>query len=85
MKKNLWKLINGQPVNVATQKTGTLRNGYTVSGYYALSDDILRAEGWKPLTVEQMPEIEGVQYEAYYEETETEIRRKWRIAITAEV
>ena len=85
MQKNLWKLINGQPVNVATQKTGTLRNGYTVSGYYALADDILRAEGWKPLTVEQMPEIEGVQYEAYYEETETEIRRKWRIVIASEV
>jgi hypothetical protein len=82
--RNLWKLINGQLVNISSRQTGTLNNGYTVSGYYALPDDILRAEGWKPLTVEQMPEIEGVQYEAYYEETENEIRKKWRECIPVE-
>lgn len=86
MQRNLWKLINGQPVNVVTQLTGTLQNGYTVSGYNALSNDILIAEGWKPLTVESQPEqVEGVQHEAYYEETENEIRKKWRIVIPDEV
>lgn len=80
--RNFWKLINGQAVNISTMQTGTLRNGYTVSGYYALPNDILIAEGWKPLTVEQPPEpIEGITYEQFYEETETETFQRHRIVI----
>jgi len=82
MQRNLWKLINGKLTNVGTVKTGTLANGYTVSGYNALQEDILIAEGWKSLTVETTPEeIEGITYEAVYEETETEIFKRWRIVV----
>jgi hypothetical protein len=78
--RNFWKLIKGKPVNIAEMRTGTLKNGYTVSGYYALPTDILQNEGWKPLTVEQEPEpTEGVTYETYYEETETEIIQKYKL------
>lgn len=78
--RNLWKLINGKPVNIAEMRIGTLKNGYTVSGYYALPTDILQNEGWKPLTKEQEPEpTEGVTYETYYEETETEIIQKYKL------
>jgi hypothetical protein len=84
--RNLWKLINGKPVNISTMQTGTLRNGYTVSGYYALPTDILQNEGWKPLTKEQEPEpLDGVTHESYYEETETEIFERHRIVIPEEV
>lgn len=82
MHKNLWKLQDGKLINISTMQTGTLKNGYTVSGYCFLADDILRAEGWKPLTVETQPEeIEGITYQPYYEETQNEIKKKWRIII----
>ena len=83
--RNLWKLINGKPVNISTMQTGTLRNGYTVSGYNALPADILTNEGWKPLTVDNAEQVEGVTYETYYEETETEIFERHRIVIPEEV
>jgi|GEM_PF-6069253 len=79
--RNLWKLINGKPVNIAEMRTGTLKNGYTVSGYYALPTDILQNEGWKPLVIEGPEPTEDSTYEVYYEETETEIRKKYKLII----
>lgn len=82
MQKNLWKLQDGKLINIRSMHIGTLKNNETVTGYYALAYDVLRAEGWKPLTVEQMPEeIDGITYEPYCEETDTEIFQRYRIAL----
>ena len=87
MIRNFYKIENGKIKNINSQITGVLSNGKTVSGYNSLPDEILAAEGWKPLTAEEMPEIiEGVDitYESCFEETETEIRQKYRIVIPEE-
>jgi hypothetical protein len=80
--RNLWKLIDGKPVNISTMQTGTLRNGYTVSGYNALPADILTNEGWKPMIVMHPPdEIEGITYEVFYDDSGSEIIQGYRVVI----
>lgn len=48
---------NGQVTKTKLPKTGTLKNGSTVSNYHLLSHDVLLAEGWLPL-IEEPPETD---------------------------
>ena len=46
----LIQVINGKiKHNTSLPKTGTLKNGSTVSGYHLLDEEILLDEGWLPL------------------------------------
>ena len=56
------KIENNQVVQIGLPKTGTLKDGSTVSAYHLLPEDILRDEGWLPLE-ENKPEYnELTQY-----------------------
>ena len=43
------QVIKGEITQRTLPKTGTLKNGSTVSGYHLLDEDILKEEGWLPL------------------------------------
>lgn len=43
------QVINGEIVKYSLPKTGTLKDGSTVSGYHLLDEETLRGEGWLPL------------------------------------
>ncbi len=43
------QVIEGKIKQYSLPKTGTLKNGSTVSGYHLLDEDTLRDEGWLPL------------------------------------
>ena len=43
------QVINGKIAQYSLPKTGTLKNGSTVSGYHLLDEEILLDEGWLPL------------------------------------
>jgi hypothetical protein len=43
------QVINGKIAQYSLPKTGTLKNGSTVSGYHLLDENILKDEGWLPL------------------------------------
>ena len=45
----LVQVINGEITQRSLPKTGTLKNGSTVSGYHLLDEEILLDEGWLPL------------------------------------
>ena len=45
----LIQVINGEITQHSLPKTGTLKDGRTVSGYHLLDEDTLRDEGWLPL------------------------------------
>lgn len=42
----LVQVINGEIAQYSLPKTGTLKNGSTVSGYHLLDEKILIEEGW---------------------------------------
>ena len=48
---------NGQVTKTRLPKTGTLKNGSTVSNYNLLPHDVLLAEGWLPL-IDEPPETD---------------------------
>ena len=67
---------NNVVVQVGLPKTGTLKNGSTVSNYNLLPHDVLLAEGWLPLIDEPPAVNEGFQavltgYEIYADRVET--------------
>ena len=75
------QVINGEIKQYSLPKTGTLKDGSTVSGYNLLGEDILRAEGWLPLEDVKPEYDEKTQYLASdgYEILEDKVIRKYRI------
>lgn len=43
------QVINGEIKQYQLPKTGTLKDGRTVSGYHLLDEETLKEEGWLPL------------------------------------
>ena len=63
------KVENGQVSIIGLPETGTLSDGRTVSNYNKLSEDILLAEGWLPLSRLEPEYTPDTQYldHGYYE------------------
>lgn len=65
---NYAKVENNKVVQVGLPRTGTLKDGSTVSAYHLLPEDILRDEGWLPLE-ENKPEYDEItqyiEFEGY--------------------
>jgi hypothetical protein len=80
------QVINNKITKYTLPKTGTLKDGRTVSGYHLLDEDILRDEGWLPLE-DMVPEYdEETQYLVNdgYEILEDKVIKKYRIEDIAE-
>lgn len=77
----LVQVINGEITQHSLPKTGTLKNGSTVSGYHLLDENILKDEGWLPLEDNQPEYDEETQYLANdgYEILEDKVIKKYRI------
>jgi len=77
----LIQVINGEIAQYSLPKTGTLKNGSTVSEYHLLDEDILRDEGWLPLEDNPPEYDEETQYLANdgYEVLEDKVIKKYRI------
>jgi len=77
----LVQVINGKIAQYSLPKTGTLKNGSTVSGYHLLDEDILRDEGWLPLEDIPPEYDEETQYLVNdgYEILEDKVIKKYRI------
>ena len=77
----LIQVINGEIAQHSLPKTGTLKNGSTVSGYHLLDEEILLDEGWLPLE-DNPPEYDmETQYlvQDGYEIFEDKVIKKYRI------
>ena len=66
---------NGQVTKTRLPRTGTLKDGSTVSNYNLLPHDVLIAEGWLPLVDEPPETDEGFRavlagYEIYEDRVE---------------
>lgn len=75
------QVINGKIAQYSLPKTGTLKNGSTVSGYHLLDEEVLLDEGWLPLEDNQ-PEYDiETQYLVNdgYEILEDKVIKKYRI------
>lgn len=82
----LIQVINGEITQHSLPKTGTLKDGRTVSGYHLLDEDILREEGWLPLE-DMIPEYdEETQYLANdgYEILEDKVIKKYIVESISE-
>ena len=75
------QVIEGKIKQYDLPKTGTLKNGSTVSGYHLLDEDLLKDEGWLPLEDVEPEYDEETQYLANdgYEILEDKVIRKYRI------
>ena len=75
------QVINNEIKQYKLPKTGTLKNGSTVSGYHLLGEDILRDEGWLPLEDSPPEYDEETQYlvQDGYEILEDKVIKKYRI------
>ena len=75
------QVINGEIAQYSLPKTGTLKNGSTVSGYHLLDEEILLDEGWLPLEDIQPEYDEEIQYlfTDGYEILEDKVIKKYRI------
>ena len=77
----LVQVINGEIAQYSLPKTGTLKDGRTVSGYHLLDYETLLDEGWLPLEdIEPEYDIE-TQYlvQDGYEILEDKVIKKYRI------
>ena len=75
------QVINGEITQHSLPKTGTLKNGSTVSGYHLLDEEVLLDEGWLPLE-DNPPEYDiETQYLVRdgYEILEDKVIKKYRI------
>ena len=75
------QVIEGKIKQYSLPKTGTLKNGSTVSGYHLLDEEVLLDEGWLPLE-DIKPEYDvETQYliQDGYEILEDKVTRKYRI------
>ncbi len=77
----LIQVINGEITQRSLPKTGTLKNGSTVSGYHLLDEEVLLDEGWLPLEDIPPEHDEETQYLANdgYEILEDKVIKKYRI------
>ena len=77
----LVQVINGKITQHSLPKTGTLKNGSTVSGYHLLDEEVLLDEGWLPLEDIPPEYDEEIQYIANdgYEILEDKVIKKYRI------
>ena len=75
------QVIEGKIKQYSLPKTGTLKNGSTVSGYHLLDEEILKEEGWLPLEDIPPEYDEETQYLANdgYEILEDKVIKKYRI------
>ena len=75
------QVINGKIAQYSLPKTGTLKNGSTVSGYHLLDNEILLNEGWLPLEDNPPEYDEETQYIVNdgYEILEDKVIKKYRI------
>ena len=75
------QVINNKITKYALPKTGTLKNGSTVSGYHLLDEEILKQEGWLPL--EDIPPEYDIETQYLvndgYEILEDRVVKKYRI------
>ena len=75
------QVINGKIAQYSLPKTGTLKNGSTVSGYHLLDNEILLDEGWLPL--EDIPPEHDVETQYLvqdgYEILEDKVIKKYSI------
>ena len=75
------QVINGEIKQYSLPKTGTLKDGSTVSGYHLLDEETLKEEGWLPLE-DNPPEYDTeTQYLVNdgYEILEDKVIKKYRI------
>ena len=77
----LIQVISGEITQRSLPKTGTLKNGSTVSGYHLLDEEILLDEGWLPLEDNLLEYDEETQYLVNdgYEILEDKVIKKYRI------
>ena len=77
----LVQVINGEIAQYSLPKTGTLKNGSTVSGYHLLDEEVLKEEGWLPLEDIKPEYDEETQYLVNdgYEILEDKVIKKYRI------
>ena len=77
----LIQVINGEIKQYSLPKTGTLKDGSTVSGYHLLDEEVLLEEGWLPLEDNPPEYDEETQYLANdgYEVLEDKVIKKYRI------
>ena len=75
------QVINGKIAQYSLPKTGTLKNGSTVSGYHLLDEEVLLDEGWLPLEDIKPDYDEETQYLVNdgYEILEDKVIKKYRI------
>lgn len=75
------QVIDGEIVKYSLPKTGTLKNGSTVSGYHLLDEEILSNEGWLPLEDVEPEYDEETQYLVNdgYEILEDKVIKKYKI------
>lgn len=75
------QVINGQITQYNLPKTGTLKDGRSVSGYNLLDEDTLKQEGWLPLEDIQPGYDAETQYLIHdgYEVLEDKVIVKYRI------
>ena len=80
------QVINGEITQHSLPKTGTLKNGSTVSGYHLLDEEVLLDEGWLPLEDIPPEYDEETQYLSNdgYEILEDKVIKKYRIEDIAE-
>ena len=77
----LVQVINGKIAQYSLPKTGTLKNGSTVSGYHLLDEEVLLDEGWLPLEDIPPEHDEETQHlvQDGYEILEDKVIKKYRI------
>ena len=77
----LVQVINGKIAQYSLPKTGTLKNGSTVSGYHLLDEEVLLDEGWLPLEDIKPEYDDETQYLVNdgYEILEDKVIKKYRI------
>ncbi len=75
------QVINGEIKQYNLPKTGTLKDGSTVSGYHLLDEEILKDEGWLPLEdIEPEYDVETQHLvQDGYEILEDKVIKKYRI------
>lgn len=75
------QVINGEIKQYSLPKTGTLKNGSTVSGYHLLDENILKDEGWLPLEDIKPDYDEETQYLANdgYEILDDKVIKKYKV------